>query len=159
MTGAASVQTPAERDTAPALEFDDVRVDYRVRGIWRSVLRGVSFRIAQGESYGVVGESGCGKSTAAFAALRYLPRNGRVSGGGITLGGEDLLKMTDEQVRDLRIKTVSMVYQNPGAALNPSIKIGDQVAEVYRLMGVGDGDATERAHEMLARCRSPTPPG
>ena len=82
MTGAASVQTPAERDTAPALEFDDVRVDYRVRGIWRSVLRGVSFRIAQGESYGVVGESGCGKSTAAFAALRYLPRNGRVSAEG-----------------------------------------------------------------------------
>ncbi len=157
MTGAASVQTPAERDTAPALEFDDVRVDYRVRGIWRSVLRGVSFRIAQGESYGVVGESGCGKSTAAFAALRYLPRNGRVSGGGITLGGEDLLKMTDEQVRDLRIKTVSMVYQNPGAALNPSIKIGDQVAEVYRLMGVGDGDATERAHEMLGKVQISDP--
>ncbi len=157
MTGAAAVAPQAERGTAPALELDDLRVDYRVRGIWRSVLRGVSFQIAQGESYGLVGESGCGKSTAAFAALRYLPRNGRVSGGGITLSGEDLLAMTDEQVRELRIKTVSMVYQNPGGALNPSIKIGEQVAEVYRLMGVSDDAATDRAHEMLGRVQISDP--
>ena len=157
MTGAAAVEPQADRGTAPALEFDDLRVEYRVRGIWRSVLRGVSFQIAQGESYGLVGESGCGKSTAAFAALRYLPRNGRVSDGGIRLGGEDLLKMTDEQVRELRIKTVSMVYQNPGGALNPSIHIGDQVAEVYRLMGVDDDDATERAHEMLGKVQISDP--
>jgi peptide/nickel transport system ATP-binding protein len=157
MSGAAAVEPQAQRGTAPALELDDLQVEYRVRGIWRRVLRGVSFQIAQGESYGLVGESGCGKSTAAFAALRYLPRNGRVSGGGITLSGEDLLAMTDEQVRELRIKTVSMVYQNPGAALNPAIKIGEQVAEVYRLMGTPDDEADDRAHEMLKRVQISDP--
>jgi peptide/nickel transport system ATP-binding protein len=157
MTQADAVQTVSERETAPALELDDLQVEYRVRGIWRRVLRGVSFQIAQGESYGLVGESGCGKSTAAFAALRYLPRNGRVSAGSINLGGQDLLAMTGEQVRELRIKTVSMVYQNPGAALNPSIKIGEQVAEVYRLMGVSDEQATERAREMLGKVQISDP--
>jgi peptide/nickel transport system ATP-binding protein len=157
MSGAAAVEPQADRGTAPALEFDDLRVEYRVRGVWRSVLRGVSFRIAQGESYGLVGESGCGKSTAAFAALRYLPRNGRVAGGSITLSGEDLLAMTDEQVRDLRIKTVSMVYQNPGGALNPSIHIGEQVAEVYRLMGASDDEANHRAHEILGKVQISDP--
>jgi peptide/nickel transport system ATP-binding protein len=157
MTGAAPAQTTPDLEQAPALQLDDLEVEYRVRGIWRRVLRGVSFEIAQGESYGLVGESGCGKSTAAFAALRYLARNGRVSGGSINLGGRDLLGMSSEQVRELRIKTVSMVYQNPGSALNPSIRIGDQVAEVYRLMGVGDDDATERAQEMLAKVRMSDP--
>ena len=81
--------------TAPALELDDLQVVYRVRGIDRPVLRGVTFEIARGESYGLVGESGCGKTTAAFAAMRYLPRNGRVVGGGIRLDGRDLLAMSD----------------------------------------------------------------
>ena len=92
-------------------------------------------QIAEGESYGLVGESGCGKSTAAFAALRYLPRNGRVSSGGIHVAGEDLLAMSDADVRRLRATKVSMVYQNPTAALNPSIRIGDQVAEVLHAPG------------------------
>ena len=112
----------------PALELNDLEVAYRVRGIWRPVLRGVSFTIAQGESYGLVGESGCGKSTAAYAVLRYLPRNGRISSGSVHLDGEDLAGLSDAQVRDLRASKVSMVYQNPGGALNPTIRIGDQVA-------------------------------
>ncbi len=65
----------------PALQLADLEVAYRVRGLWRPVLRGVTFEIAEGESYGLVGESGCGKSTAAFAIVRYLPRNGRVQLG------------------------------------------------------------------------------
>ncbi len=67
----------------PILELRDLRVDYTVRGIDRQVLRGVSLSIAPGEAYGLVGESGCGKSTAAFAAMRYLPRNGKIAGGQI----------------------------------------------------------------------------
>ncbi len=144
MTQAAAAQTSAPVQDAPALELSDLEVEYRVRGIWRRVLRGVSLQIGQGESYGLVGESGCGKSTAAFAALRYLPRNGRVSGGSINLGGHDLLAMSAEQVRQLRIKTVSMVYQNPGSALNPAIRIGDQVAEVYQTDG-RRGRSSDRA--------------
>ena len=65
-------------DVAAALRVDDLRVTYEVRGIDRAVLRGVSFAIAPGEAYGLVGESGCGKSTTAYAALRYLPRNGTI---------------------------------------------------------------------------------
>lgn len=157
MTSSASAAASPALEAAPALELADLEVEYRVRGVWRRVLRGVSFEIAQGESYGLVGESGCGKSTAAFAALRYLPRNGRVSGGSVSLGGHDLLAMTEGEVRELRIKTVSMVYQNPGSALNPSVKIGDQVAEVFTLMGVAEDQATERAHEMLGRVQIADP--
>ena len=143
--------------TAPALELSDLEVAYRVRGVWRPVLRGVSFSIAQGESYGLVGESGCGKSTAAFAALRFLARNGRVMNGSIHVGGEDLLAMDEDGVRRLRTTKTAMVYQNPTSALNPSIRIGDQVAEVFAIAGAGEKEATERAHEMLRKVQIADP--
>ena len=143
--------------TAPALELDDLSVAYRVRGNWREVLRGVSFSIAQGEAFGLVGESGCGKSTAAFAVMRYLPRNGRVTSGGIRVGGADLLAMREAEVRRHRAKTVSMVYQNPGAALNPSIRIGAQVAEVFEIAGASGEKARVRAKEILAKVQISDP--
>ena len=149
--------TTAPTVTAQALELDDLEVEYRVRGQWRRVLRGVSLQIAEGESYGLVGESGCGKSTAAFAALRYLPRNGRVSSGGIHVAGEDLLAMSEGDVRRLRATKVSMVYQNPTAALNPSIRIGDQMTEVFALQGVSDSEAPDRAREMLGKVQISDP--
>jgi peptide/nickel transport system ATP-binding protein len=151
MTAPTAVSAP------PALELSDVEVAYRVRGIWRPVLRGVSFSIADGEAYGLVGESGCGKSTAAFAIVRYLPRNGRVSSGSIRVAGEDLLAMGDEDVRTMRTKRVSMVYQNPGGALNPTLRIGDQVAETYTIAGVSEDEALERAQEMLRKVQISDP--
>src|SRR4029077_11999533 len=108
---AMTVQSPPV--APPALQLEDLEVAYRVRGVWRPVLRGVTFNIAEGEAYGLVGESGCGKSTAAFAIVRYLPRNGRVTSGSIHVAGEDLLAMSDAAVRKLRTQKVSMVYQNP----------------------------------------------
>ena len=149
--------TTAPPATAHALELQDLEVQYRVRGDWKRVLRGVTLQIAEGEAYGLVGESGCGKSTAAFAALRYLPRNGRVSGGSISVAGEDLLAMSDADVRRLRATKVSMVYQNPTAALNPSIRIGDQVAEGFKLQGVADSEAEDRAREMLEKVQISDP--
>jgi peptide/nickel transport system ATP-binding protein len=143
--------------TTHALELEELEVQYRVRGVWRQVLRGVTLHIADGESYGLVGESGCGKSTAAFAALRYLPRNGRVSSGGVRVAGEDLLAMRDEDVRRLRIDKVSMVYQNPTSALNPTIHIGDQVVEVFTLQGVPEAEAAERARAMLEKVQISDP--
>jgi peptide/nickel transport system ATP-binding protein len=139
----------------PALELTDLEVAYRVRGVWRPVLRGVSFTIAHGESYGLVGESGCGKSTAAYAVLRYLPRNGRISSGSVKVAGEDLAGLSDAQVRKMRASNVSMVYQNPGGALNPTIRIGDQVAEVFDIAGVESGQ--ERAREMLRKVQISDP--
>ncbi len=139
----------------PALELDDLAVAYTVRGVDRPVLRGVTLSVGAGEAYGLVGESGCGKTTAAFAAMRYLPRNGKVTGGSIRVTGEDVTAMSDADVRRLRRTRVSMVYQSPGAALNPSIRAGEQVAEVYELAGV-EG-ARERAREMLARVQIADP--
>jgi peptide/nickel transport system ATP-binding protein len=141
----------------PALELEDVEAVYRVRGIDRPVLRGVSFRIEQGQSYGLVGESGCGKTTAAFAIMRYLPRNGRVVSGSIRSNGQDVLAMGEAEVRRMRAGTVSMVYQNPGSALNPSIRVGDQIAEVFRLADASRRDALERAREMLAKVQIADP--
>jgi len=141
----------------PGLELDGVEVVYRVRGIDRRVLRGLSFSIDQGESYGLVGESGCGKTTAAFAIMRYLPRNGRVVAGSIRVGGEDLVTMSEAQVRRLRATTLSMVYQNPGAALNPSIRVGNQVVEAFVVAGTPKDVAAERAREMLEQVQISDP--
>jgi peptide/nickel transport system ATP-binding protein len=141
----------------PALELDDLQVAFDVRGRPRRVLRGVSLAIGAGEAYGLVGESGCGKSTAALAVMRYLPRNGRVTGGSIRVDGADLAAMSEGDVRRYRSRTVSMVYQNPGAALNPSIRVGDQIAEAFTAVGAPRGDALERAREMLARVQIADP--
>lgn len=141
---------PARADT-PALEVDGLGVAFRVRGEWRQVLRGITFAVAPGESYGLVGESGCGKSTTALAVLRYLPRNGRVTDGSLRVGGADLLAMSERDVRRYHSHTASMVYQNPGAALNPSLRVGAQVAEAFEVAGTPRAEAAERAREMLAR--------
>jgi peptide/nickel transport system ATP-binding protein len=142
---------------APALELDDVHAVYRVRGIDRPVLRGITFSIPQGESYGLVGESGCGKSTVAYAIMRYLPRNGRVTSGSMRIAGRDLLGMSPADVRKLRATTVSMVYQNPGAALNPSIRVGDQVAEAFEILGLAKDEARARTHEILRKVQISDP--
>ena len=142
---------------APAIELEDLEVVYRVRGVDRPVLRGVTLVVGQGESYGLVGESGCGKTTAAFAIMRYLPSNGRVVAGAIRVGGEDLLRMSNEGVRRLRARTLSMVYQNPGAALNPSIRVGEQIAEMFSILGAGKDEALDRTRAMLAKVQISDP--
>jgi peptide/nickel transport system ATP-binding protein len=140
-----------------AIELDDLQVVYRVRGKDRQVLRGVSLTIERGESYGLVGESGCGKTTAAFAIMRSLPRNGRVVSGSIRVNGEDLLRMGPGGVRNLRATTLSMVYQNPGSALNPAIRIGPQLQEVFELIGASKESAAKRAHAMLEKVQISDP--
>jgi peptide/nickel transport system ATP-binding protein len=149
----------APTTTANALELDDVHVDYKVRGSWKQVLRGVSLTVGPGESYGLVGESGCGKSTAAFAALHYLPRNGRVRSGSIKVAGADLLTMNDAGVRRMRRNDVSMVYQNPTAALNPTIHVGEQVAEVFTILGSSAAEARQQARAMLEKVQISDPDG
>ena len=122
------------------------------------MLSDVSFAIRRGESYGLVGESGCGKSTVAFAAIRYLARNGRVSGGRIWVDGRDLMALSARELRRLRTHSVSMVYQDPGRALNPSLRIGTQMAEVFEVAeGLKGRAALERAAQMLARVQIASP--
>jgi peptide/nickel transport system ATP-binding protein len=143
--------------TAPALELRDVDVAYRVRGKDRPVLRGISFEVGAGESYGLVGESGCGKSTAALAIVRYLPRNGSVTGGSVTVAGEDALALRGRSLREFHARRISMVYQNPGSALNPSIRVGAQVAEAFTVLGASGSDARERSREALMRVQIADP--
>ncbi len=138
---------------ADALAVENLEVAYRVRGRDLNVLRDLSFRIGSGEAYGLVGESGCGKSTVALAVVRYLPRNGRLLGGRILIGERDLYALRDEEMRRLRATTISMVYQDPARALNPSIRVGEQIAEIFRLQRLTAAQAKERAAAMLERVR------
>jgi peptide/nickel transport system ATP-binding protein len=143
--------------TTAALAVEDLEVVYTVRGVDRAVLRGVSFSIAPGEAYGLVGESGCGKSTTAYAALRYLPRNGKIVGGHVLVAGDDVTNMTTSQLQRFRATEASMVYQDPAQAMNPSVKIGRQLIESFALLGQSKQDAEKSALEALNRVRIADP--
>src|SRR5271165_4167494 len=143
MTTDPAATAPVSTDPALALSVSHLDVTYRVRDQDRLALRDVSFSIRRGESYGLVGESGSGKSTAALALVRYLPSNGRVSAGTISINGLDPLSMGRAALRDLRARTVSMVYQEPGKALNPSVRVGRQIAEVFEIAGESGSEATK----------------
>ena len=143
--------------STPALEFRDLRLGYVVRGVTREVLRGVSFAVQPGESYGLVGESGCGKSTAAYAAVRYLPDNARIIGGGVNLAGRDVMGLGRDELRDLRARNASIVYQDPGQALNPTIKVGPQLMEAFEVLGVGRDEALVQARAMLEKVQIADP--
>jgi peptide/nickel transport system ATP-binding protein len=136
---------PALEPAAAALALNDVEIVYRVRGRDREVVRGVSLTIEKQGSYGLVGESGCGKTTIALAIVRYLPRNGRVAQGTIQVAGQTVIALRGDALRRYRRDAVSMVYQNPGSALNPSMRVGRQVAEVFALRGAGRDEARQRS--------------
>ena len=158
MTATQSRATPDGRGSdGPVLTVEHLDVVYKVRGRSRLALRDVSFSIGRRETYGLVGESGSGKSTVALALTRYLPRNGRVSAGSITVNGQDTLSLRHPDLRELRARTISMVYQEPGRALNPSLHVGRQVAEVYEIAGLPRGEALERAEAMLAKVQISDP--
>ncbi|HXQ42142.1 MAG TPA: ATP-binding cassette domain-containing protein, partial [Candidatus Udaeobacter sp.] len=127
MTGADS-RTADRR----ALQVEGLGVSYLRRGKASRVLSDVSFGVQPGEAYGLVGESGCGKTTVAMAVMRYLAPNARVDAGRILFQGSDLLSAGEGQLRELRGNRMAMVYQDPGSALNPSLTVGRQIAEVYR---------------------------
>lgn len=134
-----------------ALSVEDLTLVYEVRGRPREVLRGVTFQVRPGEAYGLVGESGCGKSTTAYAAMRYLPTNGSITGGRIRVAGNDVTAMSHRELRNFRSTTASMVYQDPVQAMNPALKIGQQVAECFTILGHDKNTAEDMALEALQR--------
>ncbi|SAK74089.1 ABC transporter [Caballeronia fortuita] len=147
----------AKGDQADALTVVGLTVAYRSRGREREVLQDVTLRVKRGEAYGLVGESGCGKSTAALAVLRYLPRNGRVKAGRISIAGRDVAALNADALRGMRANAVSMVYQDPGRALNPSLTIARQVSEAFEVTGASADEALSRTAEMLRRVRIASP--
>src|ERR1700754_777607 len=111
------------------LEIDNLSVSYvSKRGVARAV-RNLSLNIRQGETYGLVGESGCGKSTVALATMRYLPVSSQVS-GRMVFQGQDLMQTAPDDLRHLRGNRIAMVYQDPQTSLNPVLTIERQLTEV-----------------------------
>jgi peptide/nickel transport system ATP-binding protein len=137
-----------------AIELDGVSVSY-ARGRQRlRALSDVSFRVERGETYGLVGESGSGKTTLALTLMRHLPRTARVDTGRILLGGDDLLAAGERTLRRWRARRIALVPQGAGSALNPSLTVGTQIAEVYRALGdLLPAEAAEAAARMLTEVR------
>jgi len=140
-----------------ALAVDNLEMSYVVRDIPREVLRGVTFEVRPGEAYGLVGESGCGKSTTAYAAMRYLPENARITSGTVYVDGGDVTHMSSRRLREFRARKASMVYQDPVQAVNPSLKIGRQVAESFEILGNSAAASRQLAREALRRVRIADP--
>jgi peptide/nickel transport system ATP-binding protein len=149
---------PAAR--APLLEFQDVRISYFPRAGEVTVIPGLSFTLAQGEALGLVGESGCGKSTVALSIVRYLGPAGRILSGRILFEGRDLAAMDEPELRRLRGRRIAIVYQDPMASLNPVMTVGHQLMEVPMLHErIGAAEARERAVRMLAEVNLADPAG
>lgn len=141
---------------SPVLKVEDLAVAYKVRGGEIEAVQNVSFSIYRGESFGIVGESGCGKSTVAWAIVNFLGANGYVKRGSVKFQGQDLVGKEGEELRQLRGDQIAMVYQDPMQALNPSLKLGDQMKEVLTVhRGMGDAEAEKRSVEMLERVYMP----
>ncbi len=147
-------------DEPPVLEARDISISYFTRAGETKAVRNVSFVLPRGRSLGLVGESGCGKSTIAYAVMRYLGRAGKLVNGQILFEGEDLYQMSEAQIRDLRGGKVAMVYQEPMSSLNPTMKIGRQLMEVPILhLGAAEAEARQRAIDMLQTVKMPDPKG
>jgi peptide/nickel transport system ATP-binding protein len=147
------------RMTVPLLSVDNLRTYFHTpAGVARAV-DGVSFDIAKGETVGVVGESGCGKSVTALSLLRLIQPPGRIEAGSrILFEGRDLLMLGTEEMRQVRGNRIAMVFQEPMTALNPVFTVGDQIAEVARVHdGASRAKAWERAVEMLSIVGIPSP--
>lgn len=144
--------------TAPLLVVEDLRVRYNTELGPADVVDGVSFTLAAGETLGLVGESGCGKSVTARAILRLVEPAGAIVGGDIRLNGTSLLGLDRAGLRAVRGKQIGMVFQDPVASLNPVLTCGDQLREVVRAHhACRAGEARARALELLRRVRLPDP--
>jgi len=127
-------------ETAPLMQVEDLALSYRQQAGWQPVLHGVSFAINRGEAFGLVGESGCGKSTVALQLLGYRHPASRVDRGRVLFKGQDLLRLRRPQLDGLRGNEISFVPQNPTTALNPGIRVGGQIGEIL----IAHGKASDR---------------
>ena len=137
--------------TQPLLDVNDLTVEFATRrGIVKAVQH-VNISVAKGETLGIVGESGSGKSVTSYAVMRILDRAGKIAEGSVMFSGIDVKGATENQMRDLRGREISMIFQNPRAALNPIRKVGDQIEDVLRqhVQQSTTNDRGEKAIEAL----------
>src|SRR6266536_4370501 len=135
----------------PVLQVEGLTTNYRTLRGWVKAAEDVSFAVDKGEALGVVGESGCGKTTVALSILKLLPKGGRIRRGKILFEGTDLVPLNDNEMRKIRWKGISIVFQGAMNALNPVFKVGDQIAEAIKLheKGVTEADVKERVAKLL----------
>jgi oligopeptide/dipeptide ABC transporter ATP-binding protein len=141
----------------PLLSVEDLRVEFWTQRGTVHAVNGISFDIAPGETLGIVGESGCGKSVTSLALLGILARNGRVTKGTATFGGSDLLKLNDAQLRTIRGREIGMIFQDPMTSLNPVLTIGKQIREPLEAhFGRNRQQADKRAVELFDQVGIPS---
>ncbi len=141
--------------TPPLLQVNDLRVGLPTARGWAQALRGVSFSMAKGQTLGLIGESGCGKSLTALALMGLLPERAQVS-GSMRLNGTELVGMAESQLCQLRGARMAMIFQEPMTALNPLHPIWQQIAELLRLhQNMGAAQAKARALALLERVQLP----
>lgn len=143
--------TDTATDMVPLLEVRGLGVEFQTRGGTAHVLEDIQLHIQRGETLGLVGESGCGKSITALALMRLIPQPpGRITSGQIMFDGQDLLQLPEAQMRRVRGNRISMIFQEPMTSLNPAYSVGDQITESVRLhQGLNAKDGLARAVEML----------
>ncbi len=155
-------RTPSGEDFSarpgPVLDVRGLQVRFPTRDGIVTALDGLSLQVLPGEIVGLVGESGCGKSTAALSFMRLLPKPGRVTAGEIVLDGRDILKLSDREMRGLRGPSVAMIFQDALTALDPTMPVGKQIAEPLQLhRGLSAAAARARAIELFGQVGIPDP--
>ena len=157
MTDQQTVHRPqsGEPEQRPLVRVEDLAVSYAAGRRTVPVVRGVSFSVAAGRTLGLVGESGSGKSTVARTLLAHLRAGSRITGGRVLVDGQDVFALSAAGRRALRGGTASVVAQNAGQALTPSMRVGEQVREALRAHGEPDGP--DRVVELLRLVRLPDP--
>jgi peptide/nickel transport system ATP-binding protein len=144
--------------TEPVLDVEHLSIAYKTRKGDVQAVRDVTFKVRQGEAIGLVGESGCGKSTIAFGIVNFLGANGKITGGSIRFQGKELAGRSQAELNSIRGNRISMVFQNPMEALNPSVRVGDQLMEVLTChQQISHREARECSVEMLRRVNMPDP--
>jgi peptide/nickel transport system ATP-binding protein len=135
----------------PLLEVQNLTTHYRILRGWVRAVDNVSFGVQQGEALGIAGESGSGKSTIALSLLRILPAGGHIRKGSVIFDGQDLVKLSEEEMRKVRWKGISIVFQGAMNAMNPVYKVGDQIGEAIKIHeeGVTSADIKERVAKLL----------
>ncbi|MGF1428076.1 dipeptide ABC transporter ATP-binding protein [Kitasatospora sp. LaBMicrA B282] len=140
------------------LELIDLRTEIRLKHSVVHALDGISLSVDVGETLGIVGESGCGKTMTVMSIMQLLPNGGQVVGGQVRLDGRDLLTLTDDEMDRVRGNEIGMIFQDPTTSLNPTMTIGRQISESVRIhRGVSKREAHERAVEALSLVGMPSP--